>query len=191
MNLNLNIFEIVRMNLSELKSKFFDYIDLNYVKSRDDPDEEPYRTKYVARKLLEALSAQIATPTSSTADNEFMKPATNEQNELTRQFYAYLAKMNTSREFLIAGLFDYYLSRNFIETEEVESGERILTRLVRQLDSFDTSPAGFEYNPLTIGLKLSALNELVYVWSSRGDYKRCLTLFESVEEACRAFQTGK
>lgn len=177
------------MNLGELKSKFFDYIDLNYVKSRDDPDEEPYRTKYVARKLLEALSAQITTPTSTT-NNEFMKPV-NEQNELTRAFYEYLTKMNTSREFLIARLFDYYLSRNFIETEEVESGERILTRLVRQLDAFDTSPVGFEYNPLTIGLKLSALNELVYVWSSRGDYKRCLTLFESVEEIYRAFQTGK
>lgn len=171
------------VTLKDIKDKYQDYIDLNYVKSRQDPDEEPFKTKYVARKLIQAVLAELEN------QSEFLNSSEKQaHDEVYTKFFEKLdSKVTKPRVFLIVKMLEYYLGRNFVETEEVESGERLVSKVVRDLDEFDS---GFEYNPLTVHLKLSCLNELIYIWSSRADYKRCLTLIQSVEEIYNAFKIG-
>ena len=183
------------LSAKEIKEKYLEYLNLNYVKSLQDPDEEPYKSKYEARKIIEALLPEIE-KANFEETSQFVSSSEN-SSELKRSYDEWFAKLATlasgknARSFLATKFLEYNLSRNLVETEEIERGEKILSRITQELDHFDSSASGFEYNPLTIALELSCLNELIFVWSGRGDYKRCLSLIETVEEIYRAYKTGR
>lgn len=179
----------LKMSLEELKKKYFEYLSLNYVKSLQDPEDEPYKSKYEARALLESLLPQIESEPYST--NSDIK----QDSDLHRIYTSCLAKFKNLAPNAHIGLmrkfFEYNLSRNYIETEEIEKGEKVLTRIADELVRLDSSKDGYEYNPITAALELSCLNELIFVWSTRGDYKRCLTLIQTVEEIYQAYKKGR
>lgn len=184
------------LSAKEIKEKYLEYLNLNYVKSQQDPEEEPYKSKYEARKIIEALLPEIEKANYDETNHQFVSSSEN-SSELKRSYDEWFAKLATlasgknARSFLATKFLEYNLSRNLVETEEIERGEKILSRITQELDHFDSSASGFEYNPLTIALELSCLNELIFVWSGRGDYKRCLSLIETVEEIYRAYKTGR
>lgn len=177
-------------NLEEIKQKYFEYLNLYFVKSRNDPEEEPFKSKYEARKLIESLLADLDPnlPSSSSQDEI--------DGEIGRIYQASFEKLNdycskthssSSKSFLIKKLLEFNLARNFIDTEETEYGEKLLSKLVRELKSMHES-LNVPYDDLTINLKLSSFNDLVYVWSTRGDYKKCLSLMQTIEETYESYR---
>lgn len=186
------------LTLKNIKEKYIEYLNLYYVKSREDPEEEPYRTKYQARELIKNLLVQIETANLENNENEKTSEflASSSQNDLTSIYNSFVSQLktavpqnSTSRKFLISKLLEFNLSRNFMDTEEPESGERLLAKIVREIDELDKN-SGLKYNPLTINLKLCCFNDLVYVWSSRAEYKRCLTLMQAIEETYAIFKSA-
>jgi hypothetical protein len=211
--------------LINLKQNYEKYLNLNYVKSKLDPDEEPFKSKYKAREMIQLLIEKLDPNFKSTDgfidQSSFLK--SDEQKHLIDTYIHFYEKMNTvcikrysmsSKSFLACKFLEFYLARNYIETEEVEIGEKLLAKIVRQLDNLidlkvdsndlineelnsEDSPYSKKrnsqidllvYNPLLFNLKLSCFNELVYVWSARGNYKKCLQLLHVIKEIYEIYQ---
>ena len=73
-------------------------------------------------------------------------------------------KKQSAKSFVIAKLFQFNLAKNYAETEEVETGERIFTKIVQELDTINQTN---QYNPVLFNLKMSCFLELVFVWSNQ------------------------
>lgn len=183
---------------NELKQTLKDYLFLNYVESKKDAEETPFESKYKARELVKSQIEKIITIDSSllTDDNEYMKSLeTKHLNETYEYFMNSLESeclskysMN-SKKFLILKLFEYNLAKNYAETEEIESGEKLFAKLVQQLDTLTLNKNMEQvYNPLIFNLKLNCFMELIIIWSLRSDYKKCLKLLLQIDEAYAIFK---
>lgn len=180
---------------TELRKKYEQYLELNYIKSQADPDEEPYRTKYEARKLIESL-IQSFNPT----DSEFLK-AGEDGDDVYNKYFERLNPVcrekfkKSAKEHLVLQLLQFQLAKNYIETEEVETGERLVRQIARELDDIklvdENNKQSYLYDPLVFNLKLSCLNEMVFVWSHRSYYKESLKLIQSVEELYTIYEANQ
>ena len=183
--------------LNEFASKYEEYLNLNYIKSRLDPEEEPYKTKYEARDILVKLNEQLDGNLShSLSQFEQWSSQFQVADDVARlkqsyeNCYALLDEKchekheMSAKSFLLKKLIEFNLAKNYIETEEIESGERLVAKMVRDITDLITKEGNntYEYNPLVFNLFLTSLNELVYVWSHRGDYRKCLNLVHTIEE---------
>jgi hypothetical protein len=177
-----------------LKKQFQEYLDLNYVKSLNDTDEEPYKTKYEARNFLEITLKQFKSDYSSEAlvnSEECLKRSYFQDSTdiIHSQYIKHLINLDpicnklfsiSSVCFLVTKLLEFNLAKNLIETEEVEQGEKIIKAILNELEKVKIDEN--EYNPLIFNFKLCCFNEIIYVWSSRSYYNECLTLLQSIEE---------
>ena len=188
--------------MTALKASYDKYLNLNYIQSRSDPEEEPYKTKYEARTLLTKLRADLDKTyavSDSLSSTFLVSDELRHLKETYEHFYAQIEATcsasfsMTAKSFLISKLLDFNLAKNYIETEEVELGERLVSKIVKDFKlvlskatTTSDNPADanqdLNYNPLVFNLFLSSLNELVYVWSHRGNYNKCLTLISIIEE---------
>ena len=175
--------------VDQIKDKFDDYYQLNYVLSRQDPEEDPYKTKYVARKLIEALIASLNTRLENSPGLETSKFMTCvELKHLNDTYELFCTKIDpitvsqygmSAKSFLICKFLQFNLAKNFIETEEIESGEKIIEKILAELVKFEEGDC--VYNPLLFSLKLACFNELIFVWSHRADYKKSLSLVLQID----------
>lgn len=190
--------------VKNLIENYQEYLNLNYVSSRNDPEEEPYISKYLARavliKQIEAVNAlnESEIPNETCLEtNEFAK--SNEISHLIRTYEHFLNKLDAkclkkfnkkSKVFLITKLFEFNIGKNYVETEEIESGERIFSKIVQELEALTEGEPEDYYNPILFNLKMSSSLELVFVWSSRGDYKKCHSLLTSIEEMYHIYKNS-
>jgi KIF-binding protein len=186
--------------LIRFKTDFDEYLRLNYAKSRSDPDDEPYKSKYEARKLIEELinRANRLNASTSVECNQTRRNESTSRNENVRDgIYENLNEICmkkyslSSREFLLLKLLEYNLAKNYIETEEVESGEKLVSKITRELNELCNLNQTITYNPLLFNLMLSCLNDLCFVWSCRGDYKKCLSLLTKAQEIYDAYKSDE
>ncbi len=176
------------IDLIKLKNQYDYYLDLSYVKSLNDPEEEPYKTKYEARKILEKLIIDLNENDQSfnEQENETLplefSNTTGIYNEEFRKLDSICKKSfsRESRNFLILKMLQLNMAKNYIETEEIGDGEKIISKIIRELDIIKTDDN--EYNPLLFSLKLNSFNEMIYIWSNRSCYRECLSLTHSIEE---------
>lgn len=174
-------FQLKMSSTNEILSKYREYIDINYRKSKLDDEDDPYKSKYEARTFLTDLKNNL--DPQITTENDIIKPFFNEIEESIQKTY-----FKSSQSYLIDKLLDYNLAKNYIETDETGLGERLLTETLKQLDIFiiksnDPTQSISIYNPIIYHLYLSILNELVFVWSHRqGEYDTCLKLLTKSHE---------
>ena len=187
------------IDLKTLTSTYEQYLHLNYVKSRLDPDEEPYKTKYEARELIKQPIQQLndGELVVGIESSEFM----NSLNirHLTGTYELFLNKLDAmcvqkfakpAKTFLIIKLFEFNLAKNYVETEEIESGERICSRILQELDTLSVDQAAaLTYNPLIFNLKLSCFVELIFIWSHRSDYNKCIQILNAIDEMYQVYKS--
>ena len=168
-------------NNDEIILKYKEYLDLNYKQSLDDPEENPYDSKYKARDLLTKFKSKLDNETVFQT-YQVLEPYFNRLNDFIGKKYQKSAKL-----YLIEKLFEFSLAKNHIETDEYDCGERMLGVLLIELEklvenSNDTTHAISNYNPIYFSLLLNSLNELVFVWSHRADYEKCIRLLSKIKE---------
>lgn len=194
--------------LTSLKENFEKYLHLNYVQSRSDPEEQPFQSKYKARLILESQLKQLSSSTQNNNLNDSLSPSIRvdlldnssstfmhslESRHLNATYRHFLKVLNSiceqkyetnAHQFLIVKLFEFNLAKNHVETEEIDAGEKMLAKLVLQLEDL-TLNASLEqvYNPLVFNLKLNCFMELIIIWSSRADFNKCIKILEEVNEA--------
>jgi len=187
--------------IKALLAKYQDYLNLNYVTSRSDSEDEPFVSKYAARTLLQLEVDRLEELVDST--KEFPNDSGLEVSQFMNSYYLknlieiynhYLEKLDTkcqdlykksAKLFLIIKLFEFNLAKNYVETEENETGQRLFTKIIRQLDALDDSKT---YNPIIFNIKMNCFLELVFVWSNRGDYTICYSLLTNLEEMYKIYR---
>jgi hypothetical protein len=163
--------------IESLIEKYQEFLTLSYITHRKDPEEEPFISKYAARALLqkELDSLDNELPNEAAIESsEFMQSLESKHRVETYESFLQQIdskvrgdlgdKKQSAKSFMIAKLFQFNLAKNYAETEEVETGERIFTKIVQELDTINQTN---QYNPVLFNLKMSCFLELVFVWSNQ------------------------
>ncbi|RUS72998.1 hypothetical protein EGW08_019246 [Elysia chlorotica] len=128
------------------KAKF-----LTDVEAKNDPEDEPYRSKYRARELYKELSVKLKDKQSS-----------SEISDSDKQTISYLILV-----------IDQLLGLNYIECEELSEGEDYLTSCLKTIEENQLVNS--------ISLHITTLNHLGILWSERRDYKKALKYLQNSE----------
>ncbi|GFR62217.1 KIF1-binding protein homolog [Elysia marginata] len=128
------------------KAKF-----LTEVEAKNDPEDEPYRSKYKARELYKELSLKLKD-----------KQGCAEISEPDKQTISYLVLV-----------LDQLLGLNYIECEELSEGEDYLNSCLKTIEENEQINA--------ISLHITTLNHLGILWSERRDYEKALQYLQKSE----------
>ncbi|GFO30159.1 kif1-binding protein homolog [Plakobranchus ocellatus] len=121
------------------------------VESNNDPEDEPYRSKYKARELYKETRIKLKEKTTDT-----------NISETDKQTITYLTLV-----------LDQLLGLNYIECEELSEGEDYLTSCLKALEEKELDNA--------ISLHITTLNHLGILWSERRCYEKALQYLQKSE----------
>ncbi|XP_061172877.1 KIF-binding protein-like [Saccostrea echinata] len=129
--------------------KFKEAIRLSEDESKNDPDEDPFRSKYKAREIFLEVK-------------EKLKP--------------YLEKFPEEQELLfLNSVIDLRLGINYIDTEELQSGEEYLTQVIDATENYKLHKNASD-------IYLHALNNLGILWFGRRNPEKSLSYLLKAEE---------
>lgn len=129
--------------------KYKEARQLSEEESREDPETDPFKSKYSARSILSDLKAKLATFQDEDIPSEKVK--------------------------ILTAALDYQIGQNYIETEELSTGEEHIERCVKTLDEH-------RLDKRCCSIYLHALNELGILWSKRGDSEKALGFLQDAEK---------
>ena len=127
---------------------------LSEEEAREDPETEPFKSKYIARNILSELKAKISSFQDDDIPSEKLK--------------------------ILMSALDYQIGQNYIETEELSTGEEHIERCIKTLEED-------RLDRRCCSLYLHALNELGILWSKRGDSEKALGYLQEAERLYHAF----
>lgn len=126
--------------------------------AREDPETEPFKSKYIARNILSELKAKVAAFQDDDISSEKLK--------------------------ILMSALDYQIGQNYIETEELSTGEEHIERCIKTLEEY-------RLDRRCCSLYLHALNELGILWSKRGDSEKALGFLQDAERLYHSFNEDK
>ena len=149
-------------------------IDKCYVQSLNDPETEPYKSKYEARKLFEELYNLDTPPIASDLVKDFDLIHENDS------FKFVLAESSNStieikHRYLIRCLLDYHIATIYNDTEEQNEGESRLNSLLQSIQS--VLP-----HPILSSLGLNIYNQLIIIRTSYDDYQQAIEYARQAEQ---------
>lgn len=124
----------------ELREKCEKVQNLLEEESKRDPEDNPYKSKYAAREVLNDMKSRLSNIKDSI-------PSNDPSFELIENMY---------------GAVMLLLGTISIDTEELATGEEQLMNCLNKLEDR-------ALNPQSIVIVIKALNQLGLLWSQRGD----------------------
>ncbi len=119
---------------SEGEETFKKALNLSTVESRRDPESEPYKSKYKAREILHELK---------TSSEQHINECDGDERWL-----------------FFKSALDYHLGVNYMDTEELSTGQEHLYSVVEALESY-------KLNPRAANIIQCAYNQLGILWTGR------------------------
>nr|XP_020663617.1 KIF1-binding protein [Pogona vitticeps] len=150
---------------ASLCEKFRSAVNLSYVEAKKDPETEPYRSKYIARELLEGIKQLLGSEEAGEAEET---PGSEEGGG---------GEQGDARERQRAvqlAVVEYELGVNHTDTQERSAGEEHLLKCLRLLERHRLSREA-------VSLYIQAQNNLGILWSERDDIETAQTYLESAE----------
>lgn len=129
--------------------------------SQNDPTNEPFKSKYAARNILSELKAKLES--FETREDEPLS-----DNERSSQLKHRMAVL------------DYQIGVNYIETEELSTGEEHLLCCLKRLE-------GDRLNKQCCNLVVNMLNQLGILWSHRGEAEKAKQYLQDAEKLYHTF----
>uniref|UniRef100_A0A665URQ7 KIF-binding protein n=1 Tax=Echeneis naucrates TaxID=173247 RepID=A0A665URQ7_ECHNA len=157
--------------------KFANAQNLTDVESKNDPDNDPFRSKYKARELLREIYCSLksfeAGETEEDSDQRpEEQPVDGQPDEgICRGF------SGDSRDGLRAaklGVVEYYLGINHVETEELSAGQEHLMNCIKQLEKCRVSSEN-------VSLFIHVRNQLGIIWAGRDETDTAQGFLETAE----------
>ena len=137
--------------------------------SKNDPESNPYKSKYEARKIIKDLLADAEEQFNAI---ELRDEITSEDGGKIEESEA--MKMPITPTVLLAAI-EYEVAVNFIETEEVATGEEHLQSCLNYLQGIELT------HPLCVSLLIAAKCQFGMLWSNRADHEKSLNFFQDAE----------
>ena len=141
--------ELIKWLETEANTRFKEAMDLSKEKSKSDPETEPYQSKYAAREIL------------LTIKNKFNSFNIDESQDLRLKS--------------VQSVIDYELGLNYIETDEIHTGERLITSIYEEFEEYQLKP---EFCTVIV----KCLQQLGMLWNERGDFEKSLSYFNKAEK---------
>ena len=143
---------ISKFLVQEGQIKFDEATKLSDEDSKNDPETEPFKSKYKARELWKDLQSDV--------QMILQGDSTDEESKLKVQF--------------MKSVLDVKIGINFIETEELASGEDNLNRVLKDLEPH-------KINENACNIYQNALNQLGILWASRNENERAFQYLNKAE----------
>ena len=129
---------------------------LSEEEAQEDPETDPFKSKYVARNLLSELKTKLESFQDDDSPSEKLK--------------------------ILMSALDYQIGQNYIETEELSTGEEHIERCIKTLEEHR-----LDRRCTCCSIYLHALNELGILWSKRGDSEKALGFLQEAEKLYHTF----
>ncbi|KAJ3593435.1 hypothetical protein NHX12_005770 [Muraenolepis orangiensis] len=154
--------------------KFTTALNLTEVESLQDPENDPFRSKYKAREILREIYSSLKSFEASEGEGESSDGERGEGQAVDgdkedggdgdgggggRRFFGDSpAALRAARRAAV----EYFLGVNHVETEELSAGQEHLMNCTKLLDQLSTSP-------LNVSLFIHARNQLGILWAGRDE----------------------
>ena len=139
---------------SEGYEKYKEARRLSEEEAREDPETDPFKSKYSARNILSELKAKLESFQDEDSPSEKLK--------------------------ILMSALDYQIGQNYIETEELSTGEDHIERCIKTLEEL-------RLDRRCCSVYLHCLNELGILWSKRGDSEKALGFLQDAEKLYHTF----
>ncbi|OCT70066.1 KIF-binding protein [Xenopus laevis] len=140
-------------------------IALSDVESKNDPENEPYRSKYQARELLREVRVLLC-PQEDESEAEGKEEHSDGPGSWGRMGESLLAAR--------LAVIEFRLGLNHTETEELSAGEEHLVKSGRIIERYRLSEEG-------VSVYIQAQNNLGILWANRGEIRVAQRYLESAE----------
>ncbi|XP_039593560.1 KIF-binding protein [Polypterus senegalus] len=162
-----------------LCEKYQRSVFLSEIESKQDPDNDPFRSKYSARDLLKEIKATIVQADGGGNESDLEQQASCQQDiDPELQGPGIIAGEScvcpASLASLRRAVIEYQLGVNHTETEELSAGEEHLMNCVRLLETFEATPE-------SISLLIQARNQLGILWAGRDETDKAQSFLENAE----------
>ena len=145
--------------------------DLSEVKSKEDPETNPYKSKYEARKIIKDVLADIEEEMNvADLDEVELEEATLDGNQTNEDS----TRIGMTGRIILAAL-ESELGVNFVETEEVTTGEEHFESSLNYL------AGGNPLSPFKVSLLIAIKCQIGIIWSNRSDHNKSLSYFKEAE----------
>ena len=135
---------------TEGKLRFEEATKLSKEDSKYDPETEPYKSKYAARDILLNLNKKLDSFVSNVDETEELRLKS------------------------VQSVINYELGVNYIETDEISTGERYINSIKEKIEKF-------RLNPEFCTIMVKCLQQLGMLWNERGDFQESLGYFCEAE----------
>ena len=143
--------------------KYKEAIKLSTEDSKNDPETEPYKSKYGSREILLELKKKLD---SFEAVGDYLNTDTSDIG---------------TRLKALQSVIEYDLALNYIETEEKSTGERYLNGLKDKLEDLRMET---EFCCVLI----KCYQQLGMLWNGRGEFEKSLHFFNDAEKLCEDYK---
>eukprot|EP00794_Sanderia_malayensis_P013830 gene13830-15275_t len=163
--------------LDNLSIQTLKYRELSEVCSKKDPETSPYSSKYEARKIMKDLLSDAEEQINATdidEDGDSSECSSQQEDDAVNIWPVIPA--------LLFAAIEYDLGCNYIETEEVSSGEEHLQNCLDYLARVKTKRS------LAVTLLLAVKGQLGILWSNRTDHEKAVEYFQEAERDYDQYQ---
>lgn len=143
--------------------KYKEATKLSTEDSKNDPETEPYKSKYESREILLELKKKLDS-FEAVGDDTL-----DSENDIGTRLKA------------LQSVVEYDLALNYIETEEKSTGERYLNGLKDKLKDFRMET---EFCSVLI----KCYQQLGMLWNGRGEFEKGLHFFNDAEKLCEDYK---
>ncbi|CAF1321883.1 unnamed protein product [Rotaria sordida] len=163
-----------------LLERYLNAIDKCYVQCLNDPENEPYKSKYEAKKIFEELYKENLDEESDIMKKEFETLDLIEENN-QRKFIiiksdqqANEPSVSKKHRYLVDLLFDYHIGTIYSDTEEKGEGELRLRLILTSIEQALN-------HSLICSLGLNLFNQLILIHTSYEKYNDAIEIAKHAE----------
>ncbi|KAK2920305.1 KIF-binding protein [Channa argus] len=158
--------------------KFTDVQKLTELESRNDPENDPFRSKYKARELLREIYCSLKNFDAGENEDEQQQqqPAEPPEDGQRGDLFCQDISGDSAAGLWAAklGAVEYYLGVNHVDTEELSPGEEHLMNCMKVLERCRVSLGN-------VSLFIHVRNQLGILWAGRDETEKAQEFLETAE----------
>jgi len=169
--------------LPKISTEILKARELSEEKSKQDPETNPYKSKYEARKIIKDVLFDVEDQVNvADLDQIDLEDETHNTDGASEE---YSVRRGITTNVLLAAL-EYEIAINFVETEEVPTAEEHFASSLNYLDGGD------QLSPCKVSLLIAVKCQIGIIWSNRSDHNKSLSYFQEAEALFEQYkaQTG-